>query len=293
VTTDGNSVLFYAGRNRSQIQRFDAKTNRLTPLSPEGFSQPEYSADGKWLVYVDVNNHALWKVNTVSSEKVQLSLPGFSPTFPRWSPDGEMLAMSASDHGAASSTYLIPAKGGAPQRLIPGQSQVSDPEWAPDGKTLVVVHGIPGRENDSALFLVDLATRTEKMMPGSDGRFFPHWSPDGRNLAAYADNEHEVGIYNFAARKWQTIARGAALGFPVWSHGGRYLYYQKILEEGEPVYRFNVSTGLTDRVAGFEAELSGGITRCALMGLAPDDALLLDTTRGNSDLYRAELTLPR
>jgi hypothetical protein len=59
------------------------------------------------------------------------------------------------------------------------------------------------------------------------------------------------------------------------------------------VYRFNVRTGLTDHVASFDAELSGGIWRCALMGLAPDDALLIDTTRGYSDLYRAELSLPQ
>ena len=46
-------------------------------------------------------------------------------------------------------------------------------------------------------------------------------------------------------------------------------------------------------VARFDDELAGGISRCALMGLAPDGALLLDTTRGSRDLYRAKLTLPR
>jgi Tol biopolymer transport system component/DNA-binding winged helix-turn-helix (wHTH) protein len=293
ISTDGKSVLFYAGRNRSQIQRFDTKTNRLTALSPEGFSEPEYSADGRWLVYVDVNNDAVWKVNTESSEKVQLNLAGFLPTFPRWSPDGKVLAVTASDRGAAATAYLIPAMGGAPQPLLPGPLQVSDPDWASDGKTLAVVHAVPGQLNESALFLVDLATRTEKMVPGSNGHFFPHWSPDGHYLAAYADNEKVVDVFSFATNTWQTIARGTAIGFPVWSHDGRYIYYQRILDEGEPVYRFNVRTGLTDHVASFDAELSGGIWRCALMGLAPDDALLIDTTRGYSDLYRAELTLPR
>jgi hypothetical protein len=157
----------------------------------------------------------------------------------------------------------------------------------------VAVHAIPGSEKESALFLVDLATRTEKMVPGSNGRFFPHWSPDGRYLAAYTDREKAVDIYNFATQKWQTIARGAAIGFPVWSGDSRFLYFQQVLEEGEPVFRINVRTGLAERVASFDVELSGGITRCALMGIAPDGALLVDTTRGNSDLFRAKLTLPK
>lgn len=293
VSTDGKSVLFYAGRNRSQIQRFDAKANRLAPVTPEGFSEPEFSPDGRWLVCVDVNTGVVWKMDLQSSEMVQLVPVGFSAGFPRWSRDGSLLAMTASDHGAASTAYLVSSTGGAPQPLLPGQLQVSDPDWAPSGKTLVVVHRVAGQEKEEALFLVDLATRTEKMVPGSEGRFFPHWSSDGRYLAAYSDNEKAVDIYNFATQSWQNIAHGAAIGFPVWSRDSKHLYYQKILDEGEPVYRFNVRTGRTDSVARFDAELSGGISRCALMGLAPDDSLLLDTTRGNSDLYRAELTLPR
>jgi hypothetical protein len=131
------------------------------------------------------------------------------------------------------------------------------------------------------------------MVPDSMDRFFPHWSPDGRSLVAYADRGRRVDVYSFASHAWKSIATAAAIGFPVWSPDGGFIYYQKILEEGEPVYRFNVRTGRTDIVARFDADLSGGITRCALMGIAPDGALLVDTTRGNSDLYRAELTLPR
>jgi Tol biopolymer transport system component/DNA-binding winged helix-turn-helix (wHTH) protein len=293
VPSDGNSVLFYAGRNRSQIQRVDLKTRHLTPLSAEGFSQPEFSPDGRWIAYVDVNNGAVWKMNVQSSEKVQLVPSGFSVGFPRWSPDGNFLAMTASDQGAASTAYLVSATGGALQPLLPDGSQASDPDWAPDGKTLAVTHFSIGQQDQTALFLVDLVSRKQTMVPDSMDRFFPHWSPDGRSLVAYADRGRRVDVYSFASHAWKSIATAAAIGFPVWSPDGGFIYYQKILEEGEPVYRFNVRTGRTDIVARFDADLSGGITRCALMGIAPDGALLVDTTRGNSDLYRAELTLPR
>jgi Tol biopolymer transport system component/DNA-binding winged helix-turn-helix (wHTH) protein len=293
VSPDGESVLFYGGRNRSQIQRFDIKSKRLIPLTSEGYSQPDFSLDGRWIVYADMNVDALWKMDTQSGKKVQLGPVGFSVTFPRWSPDGRQLAMTASDHGAPGTVYLISASGGTPEPLLPGEPHVTDPDWSPDGKTLVVVHPIPGQQQEVALFLVDLATRKETMVPGSNGRFFPHWSPDGRHIAAYADDGHGVDIYSFATHTWQSIVTAAAIGFPTWSRDGRYLYYQRILEEGEPVYRFNEQAGRTEMVARFDEELAGGISRCAFMGLAPDNTLLVDTTRGSRDLYRAKLTLPR
>ena len=292
VSPDGESVLFYAGRNRSQIQRFDPITKRLTPVSAEGFSQPDFSPDGRWIAYVDINIGVLWKMDTQSGEKIQLSPIGFSVSFPRWSPDGSLLAMTASDQNSASAVYLIPASGGTPEPLLPGQSHGRDPDWAPDGKTIVVVHPIPNQQNEEALFLIDFASKKESMVPDSKGRFFPHWSPDGRHIAAYTNDGHGVDIYKFATHKWQTIVSATAIGFPSWSRDSEYLYYQKILEEGEPVYRFNLRTGHTDLVSRFDEELAGGISRCALMGLASDGELLLDTTRGTRDLYRAKLTLP-
>jgi hypothetical protein len=116
---------------------------------------------------------------------------------------------------------------------------------------------------------------------------------DGRCIVAYVDSGRRVDVYSFATHARKSIATAVAIGFPVWSPDGRFIYYQKILEDGEPVYRFNVRTGRTDIVARFDADLSGSITRCALMGIAPDGALLVDASRGNSDPYRAELTLPR
>jgi Tol biopolymer transport system component len=187
---------------------------------------------------------------------------------------------------------VVPSSGGAPRLLLPNQPHIVDPDWSPDGKSLVVVHALP-RQNNEAIFLVNLQSRTETMVPQSEGLFFPHWSPDGRYLAAYGDGAHTVQIYDFQTRKWQVAIRGTAIGFPVWSHDARYLLYQQVLEEGEPIYRYDLHAHTADRIADFQAALSTGISRCALIGLTPDDAPLVDVTRGNSDLYRAELDLPQ
>jgi Tol biopolymer transport system component len=194
--------------------------------------------------------------------------------------------------GGQASAYLISASGSAPEHLLPNRGESYDPDWSPDGKTLVVVHSAPGHPDERALFLVDLATREEKMVPESTGRFFPHWSADGRYLATYTDREPAVDVFDFATKSWQIAVRGT-IGFPTWSHDSRYLYYQKILEEDEPIYRFNPRTHATERVADCKQELAAGIWRCAFMGLATDDSPLFDMTRSSSDLYRAEMDLPK
>jgi Tol biopolymer transport system component/DNA-binding winged helix-turn-helix (wHTH) protein len=290
VTPDGRSVLFYSGRSRSQIIRFDRKTNESVPISAEGFSQPDYSPDGKWLVYVDVNNGMLWKAAADGSARFPLSLPGFETVFPRWSPDGTRIVVSGSTPGAATNVFLISASGGQPELLLPNQRSY-DADWAPDGKSLVVVHSLAGQPDRRALFLVDVATRSETMVPGSADHFFPHWSRDGRYIEAYEDERPGVAIYDFTTHQWTELVRGT-IGYPQWSHDGRYLYYQKILEENEPVFRFDPKTHVTERVADCKLELGTGVSRCAFLGLSPDDSPLFDITRGTNDLYSAELTLP-
>ena len=291
VTLDGKSVLFYAGMNRSQIVRLDLKTDKFAPVSPEGFSQPEYSADGKWMACVDINSGMLWKVSSDGTAKYPLSLPGLVTNFPRWSPDGKRIAVNIANGGEPSNVFLIPASGGAPELLLSDRRSY-DVDWAPDGKSLVVVHDVPDHPGQRALFEVDLAARSEKMVPGSIGRFFPHWSGDGRYLAAYEDPAPGVAILNIETHQWQEVLRGP-IGYPTWSRDSRYLYYQRALEESEPLYRYNPRTQVTERVADCKAELGSGVSRCVFFGLAPDNSPLFGITRGTYDLYSAELALPK
>jgi Tol biopolymer transport system component/DNA-binding winged helix-turn-helix (wHTH) protein len=293
---DGKSVLFYAGRTREQIERLNVRNGALTPLAPDGFVEPEYSWDGRWLVLVELENNSVWKMDVKSGDRVPLSLPPFGAIFPRWSPDGTRIALSGSLPGEPATSYVARAGGGAPELLLPGHGRVYDPDWAPDGQHLVAVHGEASTDNKSnredALFVIDLATRREEKIPNSEGRYFPHWSHDGRYLEAYADGGRAVDIYEFATGQWERVVRGEGIGFPVWSHDSRYLYFQRMLEEGEPVYRLNLRNHSVNRVAKCLAALPGDVQRCALMGLAPDDAPIVSISRGSRDLYRADLSLP-
>ena len=291
VSPDGRSVLFYAGRDREQIERLDAHSGQLTPVAPEGFSEPEYSHDGKWLVYVDSHDGGLWRATADGTQRIPLSLQDFWSTFPRWSPDGRWLAVTGSHHGDAGTVYLIPSNGGSSKPLLDNHLSVRDPDWSPDGSIIVVGHA--ASNGTDALFLVDFASRKERLIPGSENKFFAHWSPNGRFLSAYADDARSVAVFDFEHDVWKTVLQGTAFGFPNWSHDSRYLYFQKTLEAGQPIYRLNLRSGTIERVADFRIELASGIARCTLLGLAPDDAPLMAVSRGSRDLYRADLSLPR
>ncbi|HTW80440.1 MAG TPA: winged helix-turn-helix domain-containing protein [Terracidiphilus sp.] len=291
IAPDGKSVLFYAGRTQSQIERIDAKTGEMTPVTPEGFVEPDYSPDGRWIATVNLDTGTLWKATADFTQRIPLSLAGFGAVFPRWSPNGSMLALSLAPRGQPTNIYLISATGGTPELLLPGTTRVTDADWAPDGERLVVLHP-DGGAGKGALSVVDLATRKEEMIPFSEGHYFPHWSHDGRFLEAYADHGRAVDLFEFSTGRWERILRGDGLGFPVWSHDNRYLYFQRTVEENEPIYRLDMRSRAVERVADCRTGLIDGAARCTLMGLAPDDAPLVEVNRGNRDLFRADLNLP-
>ncbi len=69
-------------------------------------------------------------------------------------------------------------------------ARVSDPQIAPDGRSVAVVVARPNLDDnryDTELILVDVATGAEqKLVAGHMSVSFPRWSPDGRQLAFLA-----------------------------------------------------------------------------------------------------------
>ena len=84
-------------------------------------------------------------------------------------------------------TYLVSAEGGAPQPLLPGEREEGDPNWSPDGTSLVFWSSPSSHLAASVtptINILDLRTHKVSVVPGSEGLFSPHWSPDGRYIAA-------------------------------------------------------------------------------------------------------------
>ena len=111
----------------------------------------------------------------------------------------------------AQSPPTAPAKSRLPIPATPGKTfdlawlgkmvRVSDPEIAPDGKSLAVVVSRPNYEddlNESGLALVDTKSgSTRYLTHGRKTASFPRWSPDGNRLAFLAhdaDKKNQIFV---------------------------------------------------------------------------------------------------
>ncbi len=107
--------------------------------------------------------------------------------------------------------------------------QIGDTAWSPDGKTIVFVSNITGRNN---LWLVPATGGWPTQLTVSDQRQFnPAWSPDGKWIAYQSDydGDEQWDIFLVSPKTGQVVnvtkTREVSEEYPAWSPDGRYLAY--------------------------------------------------------------------
>ena len=298
LAPDGRRLYFLGGAHQDELVEWHLRQQLYTPFLPALHpAEPDYAPRTGQLVYLDRSGR-LWRARADGRHRrLLLDAPALrlSLAFPRWSPDGQWLAITGQYFGQRAQVYLLSAHGGAPHPLAPGWPDVRDGDWSPGSRRLVFsyVTRPSAASLPRQLALYDLRTHRITPLAGSQNLFLPRWSPDGREIAAVHGRGRNIRIYSFATRQWRLAAHGHLLGLPVWSPHGRYLYFQDLLSPGEPLFRLNVHGSAPPRqIANFSALLQSGIMRCALFGLAPDGRPLFSLTTSNTNIYAADLNLP-
>jgi len=189
---------------------------------------------------------------------------------------------------------IVSAEGGPSREIASGWSGAVRPDWSPDGGSLVfeVSESPAPAARPNALYFVDLKTDQVSEVPGSEGLTEPRWSPRGRTLAALTADQKKLMLFDFDTRLWTLAATGTLFTGLNWSRDGKELYYQDLLEAGDPVYRMRLRDRRRERVTGCEDLLRSGVFRCALETLDPDGAPVLQVLRGFDDIYALDLDLP-
>ena len=141
VSPQGNRLAYTEGSLHGEIWRMEL--NKLgKPRSPAPFSSswgeygPQFSPDGKKIVFYSSRSGAyfeIWTVDSDGSNPVQLTSAGVLSGTPRWSPDGRFIVFD-SRRGDHSQIFVMDADGSPVRQMTYSDFENSVPNWSRDGK---------------------------------------------------------------------------------------------------------------------------------------------------------------
>jgi Tol biopolymer transport system component len=188
--SDDGSRIAYLRQEFSQRDRLldihgkDAPTEPLPlPSSVQAFA---WAPDGSAVAIADYDGHAqthnIAVVDIATGRQTTLaSGPDFAGSL-SYSPDGSQIAyylQRISD--GDTQVYVVPAGGGKPSQRTSGDTQWYDPDWAPDGNSILVA----GLEAES-FQLYEINAENGEPTPVTRSEIFkrgPEYSPDGALIA--------------------------------------------------------------------------------------------------------------
>jgi Tol biopolymer transport system component len=292
MSSDGRKLYLIGQQLRGELNRYDARLKQFVPyLNGVSAEFLDFSRDGKWIAYVSFPDHLLWRCNVQGDHCLQLTGPAMQPTAPRWSPDSTRIAFFDASSGKPFKLFVVPANGGSPLAVIDEPWNEIDPNWSPDGHTLVFSHfPVFDRQADLGMYSFDLVTRRLAKLPGSDGLWMPRWAPDGSFILGRSADSLSLFLFDVHRQTWRELARDESFGYANWSSDSRFVY---VLKRGtEPaIERIRVSDGKMEIVASLAGVRQTGFRNAVWTGLTPDGDPLILRDVGAEELYSLNATI--
>ncbi len=124
----------------------------------------------------------IWVISKDGGFATRLSSPPGEEIFPKFSPDGKIIAYSGNYDGNVD-VYTVPAMGGVPTRLTYHGSTDRVVDWNPDGKSILFASTREsGRQRFNRLFTISTEGGLAQVLPPAYAEM-GSYSPDGKQLA--------------------------------------------------------------------------------------------------------------
>ncbi|MFO0982933.1 MAG: S41 family peptidase [Planctomycetota bacterium] len=207
----------------------------------------------------------LWSVAAAGGTARRLtSHPGFEDAA-RFSPDGKLLAFSASYDGA-NSLYVMASDGGTPQRVTWNGSGVQALTWTPDGKKIVFRSS---HENTfrpiTRLYSVSPAGELPERLPIERG-ILCSFAPDGTKLVynrrgreeyywkRYKGGQYlDIWLYDFTRNEFTPLTDYVGKNaYPMWVQSRMYFVSDRGQNGIANLYTFDFATKAVQQVTTFD-----------------------------------------
>ena len=286
----GKEIFLSATSPRTETYAWDLKTDRATVLYPEFRPQRlEYSRDQRWVVYRRRNDPAveLWIMRPDGSEQRQLVAAPTNVFMARFSRDSKKLAFMARQPGKPWKIYWGKVEGGAWQEIPGPPENHCDPNWSPDGET--ILFGMPPEflaepNVERHLYTYDLRTGKTTRMEGTAGLFSPRWSPDGRYVAAMRIDFNGMSIWDVTKSEWRPWFTHD-VDNPFWSPDSEWIYFNGHYDDN--LWRARVGDRKLEKVATIPMKVD--YTGCFCVGFKPDGQVLVNCFDLQRNVYAVEL----
>jgi Tol biopolymer transport system component len=292
---DGRRIFAVGALARSELVRYDGRSGFTPYLNGISATDIDSSSDGQWIAYVSVPEQALWRCKADGSQRIQLTGSSMVAALPRWSPDGTEIVFMGRTPSTNWRAYLIPSGGGAAREVLPGAEQGFDPNWSPDGKSVVLtLHeggAIGALPSGLGIVTVDVESRKSSPLPGSTQLFSPRWSPDGKLIAAITDDSQKLVLFDRATQQWSDLVN-MPMGYPSWSHDGQYIYFDTTFTGDPAFFRIRVADHRLERLVSLSGLQRFWGVFGSWTGLARDDSLLLARDTSSQEIYALDWKVP-
>jgi TolB protein len=182
---DGSTIAFVSKRSGNSdlyAMSSDGSGTRQLTSTKEDDAQPDWSPDGKQIVFSRGPSTRLYVINADGSGARRVGDQEVDETEPAWSPDGRWIAYSRRDPGTSiRELWLVRPDGSQRRRLTKLGGVAQAPSWSPDGRLIAFSADVGDSRFD--IYTVGADGKNVQLVTSGEDSFEPAWSPDGKTIA--------------------------------------------------------------------------------------------------------------